>query len=198
MLNLRKIQLALLMAIACFSPMVPVLAQPKPTTTSTPRPTVTPTPRSTTTPKPSGTSSEAPAKWANFRSPTGRFSADFPGKPQVQAKENKYYFFIASDGEKFCMLTYADTETSQDAQDFLPKTARSIVEGNKLTITQTKDISIQNNPGKDFKVKSNDGSSIAGNARAYLVGKRRYVLIELYKNPRDQDNKRFLDSFKLI
>jgi hypothetical protein len=193
---LKKI--TLLMTIAVSSSMLPVMAQPspRPTATPTPRPTATPTPRNTPS---AGSSSPTPVKrWENFQSSTGRFTADFPGKPLVESKEDKYYFFTASDSEKFCMVTYADAVTPKDSQDFLTKVARTIVEGSKLTITQTKDISIQNNPGKEFKVKASEGGSIAGTARAYLVGKRRYVLIEIYKNPRDQANKRFLDSFKLI
>jgi hypothetical protein len=188
----KKIRLALLTVIAFSSPMLSVMAQPSP------RPTATPTPRQTTTPSAGSNSPTAAKRWENFRSNTGRFTADFPGKPLVESKEDKYYFFTASDSEKFCMLTYADAVTPKDSQDFLTKVAPTIVVGTKLTITQTKDISIQNNPGKEFKVKAADGSSISGTARAYLVGKRRYVLIEIYQNPRDQANKRFLDSFKLI
>jgi hypothetical protein len=185
MFNLRKIQLALLTVIAISSSIAPVVAQPKPT------PTATPSTPSTATPK-------TPARWENFRSTTGRFSVDFPGKPKVESKENKYYFFSASDNEKFCLLTYADAETTKEAQDFLSKSARSIVEANGLTITKSKDISIKNNSGKEFTIKTTDSNTIAGTARAYLVGKRRYVMFEVYKNPRDQASKRFVDSFKLI
>jgi hypothetical protein len=178
---LKQAPIALLVALAIGGSTIPALAQSRPPSS----------------PKPSPPQSK-PSNWQSFRSPTGGFSAQFPGKPKVE-KKGPATFFEVPNADGLYLILYLDAPSAKEAQAFLDKQSKEFVESSSFKVTNTRNISLKNNPGKEFDlVTTKDNVSIQGNARVYAVKKRVFILFEVNPDQVAQKNKRFLSAFNLL
>lgn len=140
--------------------------------------------------------SNKPNSWQDFRSETGRFSAAFPGKPDIQNKEGAYVYSANAPGEGLFMLTYVDAPSAANTELFTSIMPTELVKGLGGKITSEKDISLQNRSGKEFAFTTGFGFDglKAGTGRIYTVDKRVYLILAI--GP-EQISQQFLNSFKV-
>jgi hypothetical protein len=134
--------------------------------------------------------------WQDFQSKTGRFSAIFPGKPDVQNKGGTYVYTANSPGEGIFMITYLDAPSAENTELFTRILPTELVKGLGGKITSEKDIFVQNSSVKEFVFTTGFGFDQLknGTGHIYTVDKRVYLVISI--SP-EQLSKQFLNSFKV-
>ena len=164
------------------------------------------------TPSPTPPEREArAANWVEFSSVTGRFSILFPDKPKENTESmgavDAYIITLQTFAEYSVM--YADypepIENATAAHGILDSGVKSAVAADSQ-ILETKEISLEGNPGKYLKERLPDGKILR--AKIFLVGQRLYEIAittpvetgEPVERIRFYDSvaSKYLDSFKLI
>jgi hypothetical protein len=148
---------------------------------------------------PANSPSSAPAQvsWQKFRSPAGRFSIVFPVAPTEKSDgESGLRTYLSETSNGFYMVMYADAASVNEAKQISNALPGEFVKGIKGKITSQKKISLQRNPGQEFRFEADsDGEKVLGKGRIYQVGKRFYMLVSAAP---DQESGKFLNSFGLI
>jgi hypothetical protein len=140
--------------------------------------------------------SSQPNSWKDFRSETGRFSAAFPGEPEIKNQKDVYVYSANAEGEGIFMVVYMDAPTAASTELFTRIIPSELVRGLGGKITSEKEISIKNSSGKEFVFTTGFGFEQlkAGTGRVYTVDKRVYIMIAVGS---EQLSKQFLNSFKV-
>jgi hypothetical protein len=134
-----------------------------------------------------------------FYSRAGRFSIDFPGKPNITNEKDKdgtyYSFLYGKSAQNGYLVMYRDAVDMPNPRERLRKeflaATSAFQEIDNAVVSDYTDIKIGNNIGFEFKIKI---SEKIGLVRTYIVGKRIYVLA-VGDSP--QENAAFLNSFRL-
>jgi hypothetical protein len=140
--------------------------------------------------------SSKPNSWQDFRSAAGRFSAAFPGKPDIKNQQDVYVYSANAADEGIFMVTYMDAPSAESTDLFTRIMPAELVRGLGGKITSEKDISIKSNSGKEFAFTTGFGFDQlkAGTGRIYTVDKRVYLIIAVGS---EQISQQFLNSFKV-
>jgi serine/threonine protein kinase len=180
----------------------------------------TPTPAYlTSTPTASSTtSSKIPTGWSEFYSAEGRFKVLFPTTPTKSNQPFNYeggsttvYTFSVEQSNKATYgvwyMEYSVTPAEVDSNKLFQNITDSIEKGllQSLTssgvkgaaLTSTKNISLDNYPGKEYKVSFQGGNMYI---RMYLVKNRLYQIAAIYQGSSFEPDEiqAFLASFKLV
>ncbi len=164
------------------------------------------------TPAPTPSEREArAANWVEFTSAAGRFSILFPDKPKENTEP-----MGAVDAYTVTLQTFAEysvmcadypepIENAVVAHNILDSGVKSAVAADSQ-ILETKEISLEGNPGKYLKERLPDGKILR--AKIFLVGQRLYEIAittpvesgEPVERVRFYNSvaSKYLDSFKLI
>jgi hypothetical protein len=143
----------------------------------------------------------APSGWQDFRNAPGRFSVSFPSTPTPshsnEGKPDAIYFFGADGSKGTYSVSYVDMASSADAQELLALMPKSLAEGFKGKIVQSRSISLGKHRGieTDFTTSFDSEYAKTGTGRFFAVDKRVYMVVGLGAS---QELKQFLNSFTLI
>jgi hypothetical protein len=138
----------------------------------------------------------APSGWKDFRDQPGRFSASFPKQPDKDvSKDNSVYSFAASGPKGSYVLSYLDAESADVARGALDGLPSIMAKEFGGKVTQSRNISIGKNPGREFDFTTDPKYGGTGMGRVITVDKRVYIMMALGEK---SDAKYFLSSFKLI
>ncbi|MCK4576533.1 hypothetical protein KAU34_09015 [candidate division WOR-3 bacterium] len=148
--------------------------------------------------------------WKEFISSEGRFSILMPGKPSKQTvKTNSVigpidFHILTFEKEDVVYLVgysdYPNTFVQSNTQDSLLNIAcYGAVLNLKGNLVSKRVISINEYPGREMTIEQADGEIIYL-TRLFLVGGRLYqvTILTLKRKEISNDDKKFLDSFKLI
>jgi hypothetical protein len=152
------------------------------------------------------------ANWMEFSSAPGRFSILFPDKPKESTEpmgEVDAHILSLQTFAEYSVM-YADypepIENAAAAHNILDSGVQSAVASVNSELLETKDISLDGNPGKYLKERLPDGKVLR--AKMLLVGQRIYQIAITTPEEKDKpvESSRFydsvaskyLDSFKLI
>jgi hypothetical protein len=136
----------------------------------------------------------APSGWKDFRDQPGRFSASFPKQPDKDSSKGSNVF-AASSSKGSYVLSYLDAENAEAARgalDGLPGVMAKELGGK---VTQSRNISIGKNPGREFEFTTDPKYGGSGMGRVITVDKRVYIMMALGEK---SESRYFLSSFKLI
>lgn len=152
-------------------------------------------------------------EYETFTSEEGRFSADFPGTPQRQARTEtagdlvlSLIHFTVDSGREAVSVSYIDYPSvlaEQDPQALLDGIAEGAataatgeIEGVESELVSKTPASFQGNPAIDFEVDIEDRRL---EARALLVGSRMYLL-QVVSEPEVTASSydRLVESFSLL
>jgi hypothetical protein len=137
----------------------------------------------------------APSGWKNFRDQPGRFTASFPEIPSKDSSKEGVYSFAALDSKGSYSISYVDLENPSGGKEMIEAVPSALAEGFGGKITQSRNITIGKNPGREFEFTTDPKHGGTGIGRIYAVDKRIYVLLALGDKP---EGKYFVSSFKLI
>jgi hypothetical protein len=140
------------------------------------------------------------SKRAPFYSEAGRFSIDFPSKPDATNEKMKegltIYSFIVANEQGFYQVGYYDVDSLQNAartevRKLLDELPSIYLEPLQAKLVNAKNIQIGNNLGKEFNFTI---SGQSGRGRLYIVKDRVYIATAI-----DTQSKMssFLNSFRL-
>jgi len=153
--------------------------------------------------------------WKRFTSDEGRFSIQFPGKPEItnavldistNYSITQPCFFVWADRQTEYVVNYTDypealqknLERLGPQQQFdLSQAAVAKRFGNILNQSDT---TLGDNPGREFEFVAGGKANFSGQVRLFLVHQRLYqiMVIFLTQNPHPKDFKIFFDSFALL
>ncbi len=140
------------------------------------------------------------SKRAPFSSAAGRFSIDFPSKPEISNEKMKegltIYSFIVANEQGFYQVGYYDVDSLQNAsrkevRKLLDELPSIYLEPLQAKLINAKNIQIGNNLGKEFNFTI---SGQSGKGRLYIVKDRVYVATAI-DTPSEMSS--FLNSFRL-
>jgi hypothetical protein len=138
----------------------------------------------------------APSGWKDFRDQPGRFSASFPTQPDKDSsKDSSVYSFAASGPKGSYVLSYLDVESTDVARGALDGIPGVMAKEFGGKVTQSRNISIGKNPGREFEFTTAPKYGGTAVGRVITVDKRVYMMIGLGEK---SEARYFLNSFKLI
>lgn len=147
--------------------------------------------------------------WVDFRSPSGKFEAKFPTKPQ-QAKERlvdpktkevrEYDMYVSENVGSIYMvslITFSEVRTPEEQTDLLTTVMNNMVNASKTNVLKTMNMgNFNDHKALDFSIQNGD---VEIQAKAFIVDKILYVLTCVTKqiNSEPTEFHYFVDSFKL-
>lgn len=157
-------------------------------------------------------------EWEVFQSYEGKFSILAPG--EFVKKENpiktdigelKYVTYLLQDANKEAdnlvyMISYCDypnytvhSDSTEFADEFFQTTIETAVESVKGTLSYSSKISLEDYPGRLWRVEYNEGQALI-KTKAYLIENRYYSIqvITLKEKGFNLQIDKFLDSFSLL
>jgi hypothetical protein len=84
--------------------------------------------------------------------------------------------------------------TPEQVKELLDDAPDAFAKGANAQLTQSQNIILDGNPGKEFEFTSTEGFS--GKGRVYLVEQRLFLVVAIAAQT--QNIQRFLDSFRLL
>ena len=145
-------------------------------------------------------------EWKEFTSKEGRFSANFPDEPKIDAKKSakgivaNTVMVEREKGAIYYLVMYSDLPVEASKID--PK---ALLEGGAKTISagtkSKKEITLNGFPGLEIvREYEQSGSNLSMKAHLYMVKNRLYqVFVVAETNVKDKaEVEKFLDSFRLV
>jgi hypothetical protein len=145
--------------------------------------------------------------WTDYKSDSGKFTAQFPGTPQekeMSAAGISAKGVVLDRGDRAFTVMYADLPGSADqfknaalVEMSLDGAATGCVQNVKGKQTALDKIKLGDHPGRDVKAELPDGNELRN--RIYMVNGRLYQVMVLGKKgyTTSPDAEKFLTSFKL-
>ena len=141
---------------------------------------------------------QKPIEWQNYTSKEGNYSAQMPGTPKSQSQQEAG-LTVHADTVELSNGAYAVsyTDLPKGAPFDLDGAVKGVVSGMKGELVQSKEITLEGKPGREFTFKI-PGKG-AGAARLFVKDGRLYQLIVAGSNVdlSSDDVQKFFTSFKL-
>jgi hypothetical protein len=148
--------------------------------------------------------------WKEFKTSEGDFSIMMPGAPtydKIASNTSLGYLdtnnYTVTSKKATYIISYADYPDSlinmYTPEKILDTAEDSVVAKSQFILRNESNITLNNYPGREYRLESTDGKSIYI-VRAYLVSHRFYLLI-IVTSKDDQFSSvvtKYMDSFKLI
>ena len=150
-------------------------------------------------------------QWHNFTSPSGKFKAFFPARPQhatdtlndTNHPGPRYYdMYVAekSDGTMFMIssITFLDKDAPAPDKSFLSQLMDDMVKTNENNqLKKSEEVDYLGHPALNFTIESNQ---VTVDGRAFIQDKTLYLLSMVAKNPdySKKDFDFFVKSFELL
>lgn len=139
-----------------------------------------------------------------FKSEEGKFSIDFPGKPEesVQSAMGLDINIVAlEDGDTAYTVLYSDYPEeivkASKPEDMLAGGVQGQVASLGGEVVESKDITLDDYPGKHLVVETEkEGTKVNFNSKIFLVGNRLYQIQAI--NVDNENLDKFFDSFELV
>ncbi len=138
-----------------------------------------------------------PIQWQTFTSKDGRYSIQMPGTPTSQSQQVKGLTMHVDKvelGDSAYAVSYIDAAAG--VKPDLDGAVKGSVNGAKGELIQSKEITIEGKPGREFSFKAADK---VGSSRIFADGNRLYqILVVGSTTAIGSDNvQKFFTSFKL-